>query len=70
MISEQELRKELRWACFEAGRQKVYAEAIGISPAVLSVFMSGNRKPSKSLLEAIGYEAVSTTLYRKKGSHK
>jgi DNA-binding transcriptional regulator YdaS (Cro superfamily) len=68
MISEQDLRKQIRWAAFEAGGQKVYAASIGVSAPALSLFLSGARKPSKGLLKAMGYEAVQERKYRRAGS--
>jgi DNA-binding transcriptional regulator YdaS (Cro superfamily) len=58
MISEQQLRNYVRLTAFKAGGQKVYAAMIGVSEAVLSLFTSGARKPSKHLLNALGYERV------------
>jgi hypothetical protein len=63
MISEAQLREETRMAAFKAGSQKVMAASIGISEAAFSLFASGARKPSKNILDALGYKAV--TMYQK-----
>lgn len=55
----------MRWEAFEAGGQGVYAKAIGVHPAVLSVFLSGARPPSKGLLKKLGYEVEVERKYRK-----
>ena len=66
MVNEKTLRNMVRLAAFKAGGQKVYAASIGVLEAVLSLFASGSRPPSKHILSALGYEKV--VRYRKKKS--
>ena len=58
MISEQQLRQRIRLLVARVGKQQEFAEAIGVHPGTLSAFMSGDRPPSKGLLDALGYERV------------
>ena len=65
-MTDEELRKEIWREAFDAGTQKEYARRIGVHEAVLSAFMSGARRPSKDLLDAMGYEKEVTVRYREK----
>lgn len=46
-----------------AGSQRLFGEQLEITSSYISNVLNGVKEPSKKMLEAIGYEAV--TLYRK-----
>lgn len=50
------------------GSQSAYAEFLGVSDAMVSLVVNGRKKPSKLMLDDLGYEKVrvSTYTYTKK----
>ena len=54
----------LRRRCDEAGGQKVWARANGISTAYVSDVLNGRREPGDGILRPLGLEKVVT--YRRK----
>jgi hypothetical protein len=55
--------KALQKACAEAGDQKTWAAAHGLSGAYISDVIRGRRDPGERILTALGLERVTT--YRK-----
>lgn len=58
ILSADAMRDRIRAAVNEAGSQKAYAAAIGISTAALCQVLSGKREPNEALLAAIGLARV------------
>ncbi len=58
-----ELMIDIRKRIDEFGNQSAYAEHLGISDAMVSSVVNGKKKPSKVILEDLGYEKVRVLTY-------
>lgn len=58
LISAADVRARLAAACVEAGSQKAWAAAHGVSGAYLCDVLKGNREPGESILFAMGLVRV------------
>lgn len=56
MKSIEKLRIETATASLRAGGREKYAAQLGVPTCILRDFLNGQRKPSKTLLAALGYE--------------
>lgn len=54
-IGGNEIRKLLREKCLEAGSQKAWAQANGMSAVHVCDVLQGNRAPGEKILTALGY---------------
>jgi DNA-binding transcriptional regulator YdaS (Cro superfamily) len=60
-LSPDEMLQKLRSAVAEAGSQKAYAKAIGVSEQYVCDCLKGRRDIGKSIAEPLGYHP--TTIY-------
>lgn len=51
---------KLKGMVYEAGSQKAFAKAHGISEQFLHDILAGRREPGKKLLDAMGWERIIT----------
>ena len=58
LLSADTVRLQLAAACREAGSQKAWAAAHGVSGAYLCDVLKGNREPGESILAALGLVRV------------
>jgi hypothetical protein len=68
MKSIEKLRIETATASLKAGGREKYAAQLGVPTCILRDFLNGQRKPSKTLLAALGYEKV--TMYANKAARQ
>lgn len=63
-----EFIKDLEKKIEKLGSQTAYANAIGVSKAMVSAVVNGKKQPSRLMLDDLGYEKVrvSTYTYTKK----
>jgi hypothetical protein len=55
-LTVEAIRKRLRLACKEAGSQKLWARANGVSESYVSDVLLGRRMPGKKILAPLGFE--------------
>lgn len=58
-----ELMIDLNKRIGEFGSQSAYAEFLGVSDAMVSAVVTGKKRPSKAMLNDLGYEKVKTSIY-------
>ena len=68
MLSAAQMKKKLIEACKQAGGQKAWAEANGVSPQYVCDCIKGRRDIGEGIARPLGYEP--TTTYVQKASVK
>jgi DNA-binding transcriptional regulator YdaS (Cro superfamily) len=58
LLTAEMVRDRIRAACLEAGSQKAFAAAVGVSRPNLSLVLSGQREPGDAILAALGLSRV------------
>lgn len=66
MLTEQEVFKRFIRSVNEAGGQRRWAEAHGVTPAYVNDMVNKRRKLSERVLAMIGVEVEVITVYREK----
>ena len=54
-LTEQDLLKILKKACYQAGSQRAWADAHGLSPSFVSDVLQGKRDVTAKIARALGY---------------
>jgi DNA-binding transcriptional regulator YdaS (Cro superfamily) len=68
VLTEQEVYKRFLQSVEDAGGQRRWAEAHGVTPAYVNDMVNRRRKLSVRVLAMIGIEMEVTTIYREKRS--
>lgn len=58
-----ELMIDIQKRIDELGSQSAYAEILGVSDAMVSSVVNGKKKPSKTMLDDLGYEKKRVSIY-------
>lgn len=64
IYDEMAVRTALRKACVDAGGQKAFAEARGVSEVAVGYALKGFRAPSLMICDALGFDRVVRYLKR------
>lgn len=57
-MNEEQVRKQLRKACADAGTQRAWATQAGVSAQYVSAVLKGTTEPGGKLLDALGIVRV------------
>lgn len=64
-MTADQVRALLARKCREAGSQRAWAKAIGVTPPYVHDVLLGRREPGPAILRALGLERVVTVTYRR-----